>query len=130
GGNNDVRREHGQFSHILAHPFRVARVPAEINAHIATVGPAQLLQSLQECCDGGLSVRILGLRTRQHEDASWPFRLRQHCRRPSRRTTEKRDERTPSHCRAPEARDRTSYRLRLARWRVCPLWVISGHFAS
>src|SRR5262245_42484810 len=67
--------------------------------HIATVGPAELLQSLQECRVAGLTVRVIYGRGMEHADASHPLALlRPRRERPCRRrAAEQRDELTPSH---------------------------------
>src|SRR5262245_56129988 len=45
---DDVRRQRDQFRRISASALRVARAPAQVNANIASVGPAQLRQRLRE----------------------------------------------------------------------------------
>jgi hypothetical protein len=51
GSDEDVRRERGQCRRVSAN---VVGGPASIDPHVATVGPAQLLQALQERGDAGL----------------------------------------------------------------------------
>ena len=51
-GHNDVRRERDQFRRIFA---GIPTVKAVVNAHIAAVGPTQLLQRLYECTVAGLN---------------------------------------------------------------------------
>ena len=57
----------------------IARGPAGVDPHVAAVGPAQLLQPLQECRDAGLRFRIV--RGRGHEHADAPHRARACCAR-------------------------------------------------
>ncbi len=43
----------------LANALGIARAPADVDPHVAAVGPAQLLQPLQERRDAGLPFRIV-----------------------------------------------------------------------
>ena len=45
---DNVRLERDQFPRVFAHKVRIQSAPAGVDADIAAVGPAQLLQSLQE----------------------------------------------------------------------------------
>jgi hypothetical protein len=45
--------------------------PANVNPKIAAVGPAQLLQCLEERRDAGLSKCIVGGKVHQHADTPW-----------------------------------------------------------
>ena len=56
---DDVRRERDQFRRVSASAVGVARCPADVDPHVAAVGPAQLLQSLLERRDAGLRFRIV-----------------------------------------------------------------------
>jgi hypothetical protein len=71
----------------------IARCPAVVDPHVAAVGPAQLLQPLQERRDAGLCLPIVGGEVHQHADASHPIGLL----RPRRER--------PRGCRAAEERD-------------------------
>src|SRR5215467_11881807 len=55
----DVWRKHGHFSRAFAQVVGIGSGPARINAHVAAVGPAQLLQPLQERANAGLTFRIV-----------------------------------------------------------------------
>ena len=58
-GQDDVRRERDQFRRIFANALGIACAPADVDLHVAAVGPAQLLQPLQERREAGLSFRIV-----------------------------------------------------------------------
>ena len=58
-GEDDVRRERDQFRRVFANVVGIARAPAIVDPHVAAVGPAQLLQHLQERRDAGLRFRIV-----------------------------------------------------------------------
>ena len=65
--------------------------PADVDAYVAAIGPAQFLQPLEECPDASLPFRIV--LDRRHKQADAPCGLlRAHSER-------------PSGCRAPEKRD-------------------------
>ena len=49
--------------------------PARVDAHVAAVGPAQLLQRLHEHSDAGLSFRIISRDAHQHADPPHPLGL-------------------------------------------------------
>ena len=56
---DDIRRERDQFRRVSADVVGIARGPADVDPHVAAVGPAQLLQPLQERRDAGLYFRIV-----------------------------------------------------------------------
>ena len=91
-GQNDVRRERQKLLGISLKTTGVARCPAVVDPHVAAVGPAQLLQPLQERRDAGLSFRIVGGEVHEHADAPHPLALlrarreRPGCRRAAERT--------------------------------------------
>ena len=58
-GQDDVRRERDQFRRVSANAFGIACAPADVDPHVAAVGPAQLLQPLQERREAGLTFRIV-----------------------------------------------------------------------
>ena len=91
----------------------IAGGPASVDPHVAAVGPAQLLQPLQECREAGLRFRIVRGRAHEHADAPHPLGLlRARRERPrGRRAAEKRDELAPLHVR-PQAQETASYRLK------------------
>ena len=80
--------------------------PAGVNAQVATDGPTQKRQRLQERLDASLKVRIARNGRQEHADAPHVLRLlrahrqRPHCRRP----TEQRDEVAPPHSITSSAR--------------------------
>ena len=73
--------------------------PSGIDPHVAPIGPAQLLQPLQERRDAGLIFRIVRGCGHKHADAPHPLGLlRARRERPRRRrAAEKRDELAPLH---------------------------------
>ena len=58
-GQDDVRRERDQFRRVSCECARDRRSPAVVDPHVAAVGPAQLLQPLQERREAGLRFRIV-----------------------------------------------------------------------
>src|SRR5262245_65574297 len=77
----------------------IAQGPADVDPHVAAVGPAQLLQPLQERCVAGLPFRIVLDQVREHADAPHPVGLlRPRRERPrGRRAADERDEIAPLH---------------------------------
>ena len=112
-GQDDVRRERDQFRRVFANVVGIARGPAGVDPHVAAVGPAQLLQPLQERRDAGLCFRIVRGRVHEHADAPHPLGLlRARGERPrGRRAAEQRDELAPPHVR-PHAQETASYRFK------------------
>src|SRR5215831_2762856 len=103
---DDVRRERGQFSCVLANFAGIARGPAGVDAHVAANGPAQERQRLQERPNAGLPFQIVRSCGQEHADAPHPLallRVRREwpcdCRAP-----DQRDELAPSHSITPSAR--------------------------
>src|SRR5262249_59334659 len=80
----------------------IAQGPADVDPHVAAVGPAQLLQPLQERCVAGLPFRIVLDQVREHADAPHPVGLLCTCREWPRRSraAEKRDALAALHLRA------------------------------
>ena len=81
----------------------VKRPPARVDPDVAAVRPPELLESLPECGDVGLSFRVtLGI-AHQHADPPHPVGLlRTRRERPSgRRAAQQRDELAPLHCPMP-----------------------------
>ena len=58
-GQDDVRRERDQFRRVSANAVGIARGPAVVDPHVAAVGPAQLLQPLQERREADVCFRIV-----------------------------------------------------------------------
>src|SRR5262249_53266683 len=84
------------------------RSPAEVDAHVAALSPAQFRQSLRERHDPGLRLRIVRSQVHQHADAPhplWLLRTRRE-RPPGCRAAEQRDEVTPLHSITSSARRR------------------------
>jgi hypothetical protein len=79
------------------HQLHVGRRPASVDPDIAALRPAELLESLAERRDKGLSFRVaLGI-CHQHVDPPHPLRLLRACGEgPRRRACERRDELAPS----------------------------------
>src|SRR5215831_8864840 len=77
----------------------IASPPADVDAHVAADGPARFLQTLQECREAGLSLRIFRGEIHQHPDAPHALALlRARRERPrGRRPAEQRDEFAPPH---------------------------------
>jgi hypothetical protein len=65
---DDIWRERDQLRRVSANAVGIARGPTNIEAHVAAVGPAQLLQGLQEPRDAGLPFRIVRGMVHQHAD--------------------------------------------------------------
>src|SRR5262249_1691051 len=77
----------------------IASPPADVDAHVAADGPARFLQTLQECREAGLSLRIFPGEIHQHPDAPHalaPLRARRERPR-GRRPAEQRDELAAFH---------------------------------
>ena len=63
-GQDDVRRERGQFRRVFAKVVGVAQAPAVIDPQVAADGPTRLLQPLLERPNAGLEFCIArGIRT-------------------------------------------------------------------
>ena len=58
-GQDDVWRERDQFCRVFANFGGIGCGPADVDAHVAPDGPAQLRQRLQERADAGLKFRIV-----------------------------------------------------------------------
>src|SRR5262245_8757008 len=97
-GQDDVRCERDQFRRVSTSAVGIASAPAIVDPHVAALGPAQLLQHLQERRDAGLAFRIVrGVRD-EHADAPHPLALLCERReRPRCRAADERDELAPSH---------------------------------
>ena len=108
-GQDDVRRERDQFRRVLANRVGIACAPAVVDPHVAAVGPAQLLQPLQERRDAGLGFPIVRGRGHEHADAPHPLALlRARRERPRcRRATKNTEKFPPPHVR-PQAQEMAS----------------------
>src|SRR5262245_24065418 len=115
-GQDDVRRERGQFRRVSANFAGIGCCPAGVDPHVAADAPTQFLQLLQERPDPGLKFRIV--RGCGQEDADAPHTLgllRMRSERPiSRRATNDLDELASSHCLPPEAQDKAPYQVNSA----------------
>src|SRR5262245_9939203 len=98
-GQNDVRRERGQFRRVSADFGGISCGPARVDPHVTADAPARLLQPLQERPDAGLKFRIVRGSGQEHADAPHAVALLRTCREwPRRRhAAEKRDELPPFH---------------------------------
>ena len=72
-GEDDIWRERDQFGCVLAGQCCIAVGPADIDPHVAAVGPAQLCQTLPKCRHAVLHVYTIG--AAQHADASHALAL-------------------------------------------------------
>src|SRR5262249_13304657 len=73
GGENDVRRERDQFCSIFADPHRVARGPTDVDLHVATLAPTELLKSLAKCCQPAQRLLVIVSPRQQHADPAKAF---------------------------------------------------------
>ena len=99
-GHDRVEVERDQLRRILAQARGIAAAPAVLDAQIAADLPAGFLQSLQECRDIGLRLRLVGCGVHQHADLPHSLlrasgELPRNGRR--RRAAEQRDELAPPH---------------------------------
>jgi hypothetical protein len=74
-GQDDMRRESGQFGRLLAKDIGVRRGPAGIDPHVTAVDPAQLLQRLSECSQTGVIFRVVRSAAHKQPDGPHPFGL-------------------------------------------------------
>ena len=105
-GQDDVGGERDQFRCVFASAGSV-RSPASIDARVAAVGPAQLLQSLYERRVARLPFRIVRGQVHEHADATNPIGLlRPRRERPCdcRRAAEQRDQLAAFHSITSSAR--------------------------
>src|SRR6516164_9452829 len=97
-GQDDIRRERDQFHRVFARVLDSACGPAIINPHVASIGPAQLLQALPERLSLGLSYRIVSGPAHEHADPPHPLRLLRASREwPRCRATKRANELAPPH---------------------------------
>jgi hypothetical protein len=94
GCKNGVRRERHQFRGVTANALGIAHAPADVDLQVATVGPTQLLEPLNERCHAGLCFRIVRGERREHADPPHALGLLSPRRERPRhhRTAEQRDE--------------------------------------
>ena len=83
-GQDDVRRERGQFRRVSANFGGIGRGPADVDPHVAADGPAQLLQPLMERREAGLKFRIVRGCGQEYADASHTLGLLRARRRAAR----------------------------------------------
>src|SRR5262249_53129254 len=103
-GQDDVGGERNQFRRVFASAGSV-RSPASVDARIAALGPAQLLQRLYERRVASLPFRIVSGQVHEHADATNPIGLLRARREwPRSRAAEKRDELASSHSITSSAR--------------------------
>src|SRR5262249_43801877 len=119
-GHNDVRSECNQFGRVSLNALGIDPTPSIVDFHVTAVCPAQLLKALQERFDPGLELRIVRRCVQEYADAPrrLPTLLRISGERPSRRTSDQRDELSPPHC-SPETEDRSNFHAYSGR--ACPL---------
>jgi hypothetical protein len=83
-----AKRERDQFRRISGRVVGSAYGPADVDANIATLGPARLCQRLCKCRNAALLCRIVRRKSCEHADAP-------HSLTPHRRTAEQGDELAP-----------------------------------
>src|SRR5262249_2017914 len=97
-GQDNVRRKRNQLGRIPTKKFGIARAPAMVDAHIAAIYPAGLLEAVQETGQSGLPIWVVGARAHEYADPPHPLALlRARHARQHRRAAESRDERAPFH---------------------------------
>jgi hypothetical protein len=131
---DDVGRGCGQLCSVFAYLSGTTTSPTGINPHVLANAPARLLQSLQECPDPGLKIRIVRGYVKEHANAPNALGMLPPRReRPCCRAAEKRDELAPSHCLPRDLGQGIVATLGNALKGVrhetgrCPLWVKSRH---
>jgi hypothetical protein len=72
---DDIGRERDQFRREFANTFGIARAPTVFDRRVLAVGPALLLQPLQERCDACHGLRIVSGQVHKHADAPHPLGL-------------------------------------------------------
>src|SRR5262249_41741204 len=93
-----------KFACVSAKEIDIAGTPANFDAHVLTVGPAQLLQPLHERNEPRLSFRVVRSRIHEHPDAPHTL-LRARCAWPhNRRAAEQGDEIATPHSITSSAR--------------------------
>src|ERR1700722_3989695 len=97
GSQDDIRCKRDQFRSVLASVDEVSCVPADVDAHVLAVDPAQLPQPLQECRLARLSYRIVLTWGPKHADAPHTVaRLRAPPERPRKRQAADKADELPS----------------------------------
>ena len=92
-GEDDVGRERDQFRRVFAGSVDTACGPADVEARIVAVGPAQFRQPLHEGGELSPPCRVALVRTQKDADAPHPLALLRPCsERPSRCAAQQRDE--------------------------------------
>src|SRR5262245_19056266 len=95
---DDVRCECGQLCSVFAYLSGTATSPTGINPHVLANAPTRLLQSLQECPNPGLKIRIVRGCVKEHANAPNALALlRARRNRPSSCAAEHCDELAPPH---------------------------------
>src|SRR5215831_19413538 len=126
-GHYDIRSECNQLRRVSLNTLGIGRTPAIVDFYVTAVRPAQLLKALQERFDPGLELRIVRRCVQEYADA--PRRLftllRISAERPSRRTSDQRNELAPSHCLPPRLSDRQSIvAVQTRAVKGCPMSVL------
>src|SRR4029453_16669878 len=115
--------------------------PASVDPGVAALRPPELLESLPECRDHSLCLRVVLGKAHQHTNAPHPVRLlRARSERPRHhRAAEKGDELAPPHVLLPPGEDHTLAHRRQVRRVLCitanlarrrPAWVDRGSSLS
>ena len=71
----NVGRKRDQFRRVSPNAFGIARTPAQVDANVAPIGPAQLRERLRKHEDPGLLYRIVRRKQCKHADAPHSLRL-------------------------------------------------------
>src|SRR5262249_47274601 len=98
-GHNDIRSECNQFGRVSFNALGIDPSPSIVDFHVTAVRPTQLLKGLQERFNPGLELRLVRRCVQEYADAPrrLPTPLRISRERPSRRTSDQRNELAPSH---------------------------------
>ncbi len=98
-GQKDVRRDSEQFRHVFANVLWIGRARSDVDPHIASVRPTQLLQLVPECRHTVQKHWISFGHTRAHGDTRQAFALLRTRRERPRgcRSAQKRDELASPH---------------------------------
>src|SRR5262249_37153226 len=89
---NEVGRQRDELLREPLPRLRIGRRPTRVDSDVSALHPPELLESVAERCDPGLSFLIARVVRHQHADPPHPIGLRARRERPRGRTADKRDE--------------------------------------
>jgi hypothetical protein len=100
---DDIGPERDEFSRVFANVVGIPGRPAGLEAHVAALDPARLLQPLRKLRQRGLELLICGGLAQQHADGAHTLALLRARRErpPGGSAAEQRDERAPVHSPMP-----------------------------